>query len=161
MNISSVIAGRILDMIQKDGMAQICRRELAEKTGCAPSQINYVIASRFTPEQGYMVESRRGSGGYIRITRIGFDGRAGMVMHLVNSIGPSLDENTARIHIGNLAEMGAVSPADSRLLLSAMNRNAYRFLSPESAGRLRAEILKQMLLATLPQSGGSQGKERY
>ena len=64
MSLSSQITGMILEMLGNSGTIEIQRNELAQTIGCVPSQINYVIASRFTPEQGYIVESRRGGGGY-------------------------------------------------------------------------------------------------
>ena len=69
MRISDEITAYILHMLENadDGEAELRRNELAEELGCVPSQINYVLTSRFTPEQGYVVESRRGGGGYIRI----------------------------------------------------------------------------------------------
>ena len=74
MRMSDLVAQYILEMLeQQNGSAEIQRNELAGNLGCVPSQINYVITSRFTPEQGYMVESRRGGGGYIRISRVKMD----------------------------------------------------------------------------------------
>ena len=73
MNISNIIASMIQEMLENDGYTEIQRNELAQTLGCVPSQINYVISSRFTPEQGYIVESRRGGGGYIKITRASID----------------------------------------------------------------------------------------
>ena len=95
MNISNIIASMIQEMIENDGYTEIQRNELAQKIGCVPSQINYVISSRFTPEHGYIVESRRGGGGYIKITRASYD-RNSLKMHLINSIGQSINENTCR-----------------------------------------------------------------
>ena len=66
MNLSKEIAGMILDMLSDSGTTEIRRNDLAAQLGCVPSQINYVISSRFTPEHGYIVESRRGGGGYIK-----------------------------------------------------------------------------------------------
>ena len=63
MSLSNRIAGLLMDMLESSGTTEIQRNELAQTLGCVPSQINYVIASRFTPEQGYIVESRRGGGG--------------------------------------------------------------------------------------------------
>ena len=75
MNLSELVALRILEMLDAaGGEAEIQRNELASSIGCVPSQINYVITSRFTPEQGYTVESRRGGGGYIRISRVNLSG---------------------------------------------------------------------------------------
>lgn len=82
MGISDNVAEYILELLQKDnGTAEIQRNELAGIIGCVPSQINYVLTSRFTPEQGYIVESRRGGGGYIRITRMRVS-KSDMIMHL-------------------------------------------------------------------------------
>lgn len=87
MRISDSVANYILDLLnQENGTAEIQRNELASYLGCVPSQINYVLTSRFTPEQGYIVESRRGGGGYIRITRMRLS-RSDMIMHIVNSVG--------------------------------------------------------------------------
>lgn len=83
MNLSKEIAGMILDMLSDSGTTEIRRNDLAEQLGCVPSQINYVISSRFTPEHGYIVESRRGGGGYIKITRATYD-LSTLKMHLIN-----------------------------------------------------------------------------
>ena len=95
MRISDSVANYILQMLNdENGIAEIQRNELANTLGCVPSQINYVITSRFTPEQGYIVESRRGGGGYIRIIRRSMT-KSDLIMHIVNSIGPKLDDGRA------------------------------------------------------------------
>ena len=66
--IESFIVGQLLAASQNTVLVQ--RNELADRLSCAPSQISYVLSTRFTPEKGYLVESRRGSGGFIRIVRI-------------------------------------------------------------------------------------------
>ena len=148
MNISNIIASMISDMLENDGYTEIQRNELAQKIGCVPSQINYVISSRFTPEHGYIVESRRGGGGYIRITRATYD-RNSLKMHLVNSIGGSLDENSARAHTKNLYERDIVDEKTAKILLSALTGNAYRDIPREYGDILRASIFKQMILNIL------------
>ncbi|MCI8553350.1 MAG: CtsR family transcriptional regulator, partial [Clostridiales bacterium] len=92
MRLTDEIAAYIYRILEQaeDGYAELQRNELAERLGCVPSQINYVLTSRFTPEQGYLVESRRGGGGYIRVRRIQFGREAALLMHLVNSIGEEL-----------------------------------------------------------------------
>ena len=146
MRMSDLVAEKILEMIKaQNGFAEIKRGELAENLGCVPSQINYVLTSRFTPEHGYTVESRRGGGGYIRITRVRVDlGTA--VMHLVNSIGDSIDFPTAKAVIGNLSEQGFISGDNAAIMLAAMNDRCYSSLSPDSRNTVRAAILKQMLI---------------
>ncbi|MCQ2462741.1 MAG: CtsR family transcriptional regulator [Clostridia bacterium] len=146
MNLSNVIAQMIYDMLTESGEAEIQRNTLAENLGCVPSQINYVISSRFTPERGYSVESRRGGGGYIRITRISCENGA-MLMHVINSIGDSLDENTCRAHIRNLLYQKLLNEDEARLLLAASGEGCYRQLPPQIRGRVRATVIKQMLLS--------------
>ena len=107
MSLSSQITGMILEMLGSSGTIEIQRNELAQTIGCVPSQINYVIASRFTPEQGYIVESRRGGGGYIRIRRAAMEPDQ-KVMHAVNAVGDKLDERTARAHLAELVSTGVI-----------------------------------------------------
>ena len=97
MRISDLVAEYIKNILdESNGTAEIQRNELANNIGCVPSQINYVISSRFTQENGYVVESRRGGGGYIRITRVHLTTeKGGIIMHVVNSVGETLDETSA------------------------------------------------------------------
>ncbi|MCR4593459.1 MAG: CtsR family transcriptional regulator [Clostridiales bacterium] len=148
MNISNIIAAMISDMLEDEGSAEIQRNELAQRVGCVPSQINYVISSRFTPEQGYIVESHRGGGGYIRITRVNYDVDT-LKMHLVNSIGPSIDEGSCRAHIKNLYERSFIDEKSAKLMLAALIGSPYRDLPKETADRFRASIFKQMILNTI------------
>ena len=148
MNISNIIASMISDMLEEDGCTEIQRNELAQKIGCVPSQINYVISSRFTPEHGYIVESRRGGGGYIRITRADFDINS-LKMHLVISIGQSLEEGLCRAHIKNLYEREIIDEKTAKIMLSALCGNAYRDIPKEYGDTVRASIFKQMILNIL------------
>jgi len=149
MHISDLVTQRILELLhEQDGTAEIRRNELAETLGCVPSQINYVITSRFTPEHGYNVESRRGGGGYIRITRVRMD-RGSVVMHLVNSIGQEMDHPTARAIIGNLQEQNVVLPQTAAVMEAAMRDRCFAGLPIHMRDLLRATIFKQMLINTL------------
>lgn len=148
MNISNIIAEMIQEMLDSDGYTEIQRNEMAQKIGCVPSQINYVISSRFTPEHGYIVESRRGGGGYIKITRASYD-RNSLKMHLINSIGVSISENVCRAHLKNLYEREIMDEKTVKIFLSALTGNAYRDLPREYGDIIRASIFKQMLLNIL------------
>lgn len=145
MNISNIIASMIQEMLEDDGYTEIQRNELAQKIGCVPSQINYVISSRFTPEHGYIVESRRGGGGYIKITRATYD-RNSLKMHLINSIGQTLDENTCRAHLKNLYDRDIIDEKTVKIFLSALTGNAYRDIPREYGDIIRASIFKQIIL---------------
>ena len=74
MGITDMIASFIHDALEEaDGVLELQRSDLAQRFNCVPSQINYVMSTRFSPERGYIVESRRGGGGYIRISRVQVD----------------------------------------------------------------------------------------
>ena len=147
MRMSDLVAQYIMEMLDESGgNAEIQRNELAGNLGCVPSQINYVITSRFTPEQGYIVESRRGGGGYIRITRIKAD-KSTALMHIINSIGSSLDKASAEIMVKNMYSQSIIDKQVAKLLLSAMNERVYADIPQEQRNTLRANIMKNMLLS--------------
>ncbi len=150
MRMSDLIAARILELIDEsdENMAEIQRNELAGIFGCAPSQINYVISSRFTPERGYIIESRRGGGGYIRISRIKLN-RSSAIMHIINSIGSSLDPLDARIIIENCSQASLISPETAKLMSAAISNSSMSCLPQEYREFLRAATLKQMLLTQI------------
>mgnify|MGYP000337051595 CR=1 FL=1 len=119
LGISDIIAGFIQqELDQAGGALELQRADLAQRFNCVPSQINYVMSTRFSPEHGYIVESRRGGGGYIRITRGQVD-RQTLLMHVINSIGDRLDAASARAIAQNLVQSEAVSHELGQALLSA------------------------------------------
>ena len=145
MSLSNQIARMLMEMLEGDGTTEIQRNELAQTLGCVPSQINYVISSRFTPEQGYIVESRRGGGGYIKITKVKLD-HPSLIMHTVNHIGDAVDYATCRANIMNLHHSGAINTQCAKLLLAATGENSLKALPAPVRDRARACILKQMLI---------------
>ena len=148
MRISDEVAAYIMNMLEEaDGIAEIQRNELANSLGCVPSQINYVITSRFTPEQGYIVESRRGGGGYIRITRRQLS-KSDMVMHIVNSIGDDLDAGTARAILVNIVQNGVIDDTEGSLISAAISDKSLQKVPREIRNSVRSAIFKNMLLVT-------------
>ena len=146
MKLSDAIADMILNMFDDNtSTIQIQRNDLAQQLGCVPSQINYVITSRLTPEQGYRIESRRGGGGYIMITRAATKENA--LMSLVNSIGNSIDEKSAKANIYNLHYQGLLSDKAGRIMMSVVSDNNFKGVETEIKNQIRASLLKQMLLA--------------
>ena len=146
MKLSDAIADMILNMFDDNtSTIQIQRNDLAQQLGCVPSQINYVITSRFTPEQGYRIESRRGGGGYIMITRAATKENA--LMSLVNSIGNSIDEKSAKANIYNLHYQGLLIDKAGRIMMSVVSDNNFKGVETEIKNQIRASLLKQMLLA--------------
>lgn len=148
MNLSNVIAAMISDMLEEKDEIEIQRNILAQRIGCVPSQINYVLSSRFTPERGFIVESRRGGGGCIKISRVSCSGEAPL-MHIVNSIGGSIDERSCESYLVNLVYNSLLSKSDARLILAAAGDTALRQLPPEQRDSVRASIFKQMLLSII------------
>ncbi len=146
MKMSDVIADMILGMFDEDSpTVQIQRNDLANQVGCVPSQINYVISSRFTPEAGYHIESRRGGGGYILITRA--NSKDDAIMSIIKSIGDSIDERTAKVHIYNANYQKLIDDKASKMIVSSMLDSNFKGLSKEYTNIIRARQLKQMLLA--------------
>jgi len=146
MKISDTIADFIEEMLKDmGGTAELQRSELATRFKCVPSQINYVISTRFSPEHGYIVESRRGGGGFIRISRVEMDSEL-MIMHTVNAIGSYLDMSTCVALVANLRQSGVISETEARLILSATGNRALRPAQPQDRDFLRASILKQILI---------------
>lgn len=148
MNLSNIIASMISDMLEERDEIEIQRNVLAQNIGCVPSQINYVLSSRFTPERGFIVESKRGGGGCIRITRISYD-KDTLLMHVVNSVGISLDEKTLQSHVVNLVYRELLSKSDANLILSISGNSTLRCIPPEYRDTARASIFKQALLAVI------------
>lgn len=146
MATSDLIASFILQAIEdSNGFAELQRSALAEMFSCVPSQINYVISTRFSPERGYVVESRRGGGGYIRISRVRQSPRE-LIMHTVNSVGSSLDCATASAFVSNIYETGIIDKATARLILAAVGDKALKPISPADRDTVRASIFKQLMI---------------
>ena len=146
MGISDIIAGFIQQELDNAGGAlELQRSDLAQRFNCVPSQINYVMSTRFSPEHGYIVESRRGGGGYIRITRVRMD-RQTLLMHVINSIGDELDAASARAILSNLVQSGALSEDIGRALLAAIGDKALGAVPRETRDQVRADIMKQVLI---------------
>lgn len=146
MGITDMIAGFIqAELEMADGVLELQRSDLAQRFGCVPSQINYVMSTRFSPEHGYIVESRRGGNGYIRISRVRVD-RETLMMHAINSIGNTLDLPSARAIVGNLVQSEAISAEVGAALLHAVGDRSLRTVPPSYRSALRADIAKQVLI---------------
>lgn len=147
VRISDLIAHYIEQELERqDGSVQLSRGELAEHFNCVPSQINYVLTTRFTPEHGYTVDSRRGGGGYIRITRVHMD-RTLLMMHVINAIGSVIDAQSATAFLQNLLADGVLDLQTASVIHAAFSDAVLRDLPRESRDAVRASIMKQCLLA--------------
>ena len=147
MGISDLIASFLQDSLEmtENGVLEVQRNDLAQRFNCVPSQINYVMSTRFSPERGYIVESRRGGNGYIRITRVRVD-RQTLLMHVINSLGGRVDLPSARAILGNLVQSGALEETRGRTLLAAISDKALAAVPRELRDIVRADIMKQALI---------------
>ena len=149
MALSDSIAKIIEEMLESGGgSAEVRRSDLAAKLGCVPSQVTYVITSRFTPERGYITESRRGGGGYIRIARVTMD-KNEYLMHFFHAIGSSLEENEARALLRNLRDNGVIDDKCAEIALAAMSERALVRVEPRGRSTVRADIMRHILLGLL------------
>ena len=150
MRLSDSIEQFIKAMLaQEEQEVELKRNELAEYFGCAPSQINYVLSTRFTPDHGYIIESRRGGGGYIRIFRMQQDTGEQLVYLLNERIGDSISLLSATRLIQQLHEREVVTSGEAALMLAGISQQALSLPIPENLkDALRAKILKSMLMET-------------
>lgn len=140
MGISDKIEAFIMELMKED-YAEFGRNELADIFGCVPSQINYVISTRFNPEKGYAVESRRGGGGYIKIRRVSLGG----IDAVLDSIGESCDYPKASSVISYLFERGFMEKQTAKLMLCVLSDRSIPVNQP-IRDRLRANILKNAIV---------------
>ena len=123
------------------------RNELAQYFRCAPSQITYVLSTRFTPDHGYVIESRRGGGGYIRIFRMAQDTSEQLIYLLNERVGDAIDALSASHLVQQLLERELVTEGEAAMMNAALSPQALSLpLSAEMKDALRARILKNMLL---------------
>jgi transcriptional regulator CtsR len=145
------VAGRILET---------SRRDLAELFGCVPSQINYVLQTRFSPARGYSIETRRGGGGYIRITRLDAESASRLINRIRRAIGDHIAQDDAVNYIHWLLEEGFISEREAALMRAAVDRETIAIELPVR-DYLRANILKAMSLALLPYLTNSGDQRPY
>lgn len=146
MRMSDVIEDFIKDLFEEDesDFIEIQRNELAQHFNCVPSQINYVISTRFKPSQGYYVESKRGGGGNIKIKKI-TNTKSDYIMHIINNIGKSITSNEVDILINDFLTYDFVTPKEAKLLKVATSDNVLA-LTKDVKDEVRARIFKNMLL---------------
>ena len=147
MKMSDMIADFIGEMLQSGGgVAELKRRQVADKFSCVPSQVNYVIETRFTPENGYIVESRRGGGGYIRIVRM-MDDKQRTLVEAARGVGGRLTQNDAARLTKTLVSVGLLSVREGKLLLSACSDGSLVEIPDDYRDSIRASIFRCAILA--------------
>lgn len=144
VRVSDIIEEFIKELFEDDNEIEIQRNDLAQKFNCVPSQINYVIATRFKPAQGYYVESRRGGGGHITIRKVN-NTKEDYLMHIINNMGNSISNSEAEILISDFLTYSLINKKEAKLLRVATSDNVLN-VPKQYRDLLRANILKNMLL---------------
>ena len=144
VRISDMIEEFIKEMFNEENSIEIQRNDLAEKFNCVPSQINYVISTRFKPAQGYYVESKRGGGGHITITKVNIT-KSNYLMHIISSIGETISAQDVSIFISNFLSYDMITQNEAKLLKVATSDNVIASYTKDRDS-LRANIFKNMLL---------------
>jgi transcriptional regulator CtsR len=160
MPLSDSIEQFIKDLMSdSESELEVKRNELAAYFGCAPSQINYVLATRFSPKHGYIIESRRGGSGYVRIIRMMSDGdQCPFIMALIGHIEGKLRLSSAEAMISALVEREIVTESEARLMRAAVSEEAIN-LPVNSKDILRANIMRSMLISLVTKSSGKGNRE--
>ena len=145
MRMSDIIEEFIKELLEEnDEYVEIKRNELAEHFHCVPSQINYVISTRFKPSQGYYVESKRGGGGNIKIRKINNE-KSDYLMYIINNIGKEITSNDVDILLSDFLTYNIISEKEAKVLKVATSENVLK-LDSKIKDEVRARILKNMLL---------------
>lgn len=147
--LSDIIEEFIKDLLQntQESQLEIKRNELAVYFGCAPSQINYVLATRFTLDKGYYIESKRGGGGYILLTRIKINDNKPLADLLNEKIGDSITCDAACALLDGLLDLDIITQRELQIIKMALNDRVLS--SSNNKNKLRAEILRGILIVIL------------
>lgn len=145
-NISDIIEQHLKEILEtaRQDAIEIKRSEIASQFKCVPSQINYVINTRFTVEKGYIVESKRGGGGYIRIIRIQYQEQSDLIDEIIDLINPTVTQQASIDILERLSEEELITEREAKIMLSVMDRNVLAFKLP-----LRDEVRARVLTAML------------
>ncbi len=147
-SISDIIEEYLKKILEKseEDVLEIKRSEIASKFQCVPSQINYVINTRFTIERGYLVESKRGGGGYIRIIKVRPNSKKQFIDQMLSVVGKKISQNSATDIVESLLNEEIITNREARIMLNALDRSVIYLELPER-DILRARILKAMLFS--------------
>ncbi|WP_019227726.1 CtsR family transcriptional regulator [Sedimentibacter sp. B4] len=149
-NLSDIIEGFIKELMEANNQraVEIQRNILAQQFDCSPSQINYVLTTRFNNDRGYIVESRRGGGGYIRIFKVRSTIEEDLHNLLNESIGDSVTLNKALDLIYALLDRGIINIREQKIMQSTISDRALNSVSYDERNKLRADLLKEMILVS-------------
>lgn len=149
-NLSDIIEGFIKELMDANNndVIEIQRNILAQQFDCSPSQINYVLTTRFTNDRGYVIESRRGGGGYIRIFKV-HSSEDELKRILNESIGDSITLNKSIDLVNALSERDVITEGEKAIMQSVLSDRVLNIVAYEDRNKLRAYLLKEMILVSV------------
>lgn len=145
MKISDLIEEYINDIFETKEVVELNRSSLADRFNCVPSQINYVISTRFIPELGFYVESRRGGGGYIKISRVNST-KQEYISNITEKIGSKLSQSVVDIYLDDFIRYNLLDKDTARLLKVSMSDKSLAKVDKLKRDEVRADILKNVLI---------------
>lgn len=145
MKISDVIEAYIREIIEDEQSVELSRSELANKFNCVPSQINYVISTRFIPELGFYVESRRGGGGYIRINRIDLS-KSSYLSEIIEKMGNKMSQSVVDIYLKEFVRYNIVTEKEATLIQIAVSDKSLNQVEASKRDFVRADIFKHLII---------------
>ncbi|NWK85033.1 CtsR family transcriptional regulator [Staphylococcus sp. GSSP0090] len=145
-NMSDIIEQYIKKLFEdtNEDVVEIQRANIAQRFDCVPSQLNYVIKTRFTNEHGYEIESKRGGGGYIRITKIENRDETGYINHLLQLVGPSISQQQAYYIVDGLLDKSYINEREAKMIYAVIDRETLK-MDILSRDIIRANIIKRLL----------------
>lgn len=145
MKISDMIEEYIRDIIADEKSVELSRSELANKFNCVPSQINYVISTRFIPELGFYVESRRGGGGYIRINKIDLS-KSLYLSEIIEKIGRKMSQSVVDIYLKEFVRYNVITDREADLIRIAVSDKSLNQVDTSKRDFVRSDIFKHLII---------------
>lgn len=145
MNLSSIIEEYIHDLLIDTDYIEVKRNDLASQFSCVPSQINYVISTRFIPELGFYVESKRGGGGYIKISKFDLTNEE-YLNHIISEMDNKLSQNVADIYLNNLLMYNVLDEKVAKLIKIAISDKSLENVNKLDRDKIRSDIFKCLLI---------------
>lgn len=145
MKISDMIEEYIREIIADEECVELSRSELANKFNCVPSQINYVISTRFIPELGFYVESRRGGGGYIKINRIDLS-KSVYLSEIIEKIGQKMSQSVVDIYLKEFVSYNVITKREAELIKVAVSDKSLNQVEASKRDFVRADIFKHLIV---------------
>ena len=143
---TDIIENFIKELMKESNSIQIQRNELASLFSCVPSQINYVLTTRFTLDRGYFVESKQGGGGYVQIVKIQ-QNKKDYIKDLLNEkIGDQISFKRAKDIVENLKDTELITERESKIILSSIDEKSLTIPICDMKEKVRASILKNLII---------------